>query len=123
MAIKIVSTVVFLAFCLMAGNATYELGFGLYGIPLTLLTLAAMMWEVWVQPVRDEAMYQKMIAGLDDWDFKPGKVGNVSDAKETIDILTDRVAYVTDAYAALKAERSDALDKLAELDADLIGNE
>lgn len=123
MAIKIVSTVIFLAFCLMAGNATYELGFGLYGIPLALLTLAAMMWEVWIQPVRDDAAYQEMLTGLDDWDFKPTRTGNLADAKETIDILTDRVAYVTDAYAALKAERSDALDKLAELDADLIGNE
>ncbi len=107
MAIKIVSTVVFLAFCLMAGNATYELGFGLYGIPLTLLTLAAMMWEVWVQPVRDEAMYQKMIAGLDDWDYKPKKVGNITTAQETIGVLQARVDYVTDAYATLKAEQEE----------------
>jgi len=104
---KIISTVVFFVFCVLAGNATYELGFGLYGIPLALLVLAALMWEVWIQPVRDEVAYQEMLTGLDEWDFKPTRAGNLADAKETIDILTDRVAYVTDAYAALKAEQNE----------------
>ena len=107
MIIKIISTVVFSAFCLLAGHATYQLGFGLYGIPLALLVLAALMWEVWIQPVRDDAAYQELLTGLDDWDFKPTRTGNLADAKETIDILKDRVDYVTSAYAALKAEQGE----------------
>ena len=104
---KIISTVVFFVFCVLAGNATYELGFGLYGIPLSLLTLAAMMWEVWIQPARDDAAYKELLSGLDEWDFKPTKVNNLSDAKATVDILKDRVDYVTSAYAALKAEQGE----------------
>jgi hypothetical protein len=126
MMLRIISTIAFVVFGLFAGYATYQLGLGLYGIPLALATTAGLMWEIWIQPVRDDAMHKEMLDGLSDWDFKPGKVGNVSDAKETISILQSRVDYVTDAYAALKAEQSDrsiALDKLAELDADFIGNE
>lgn len=126
MMLRIISTIAFVVFGLFAGYATYQLGLGLYGIPLALATTAGLMWEIWIQPARDEAIYQKMISGLDDWDYKPSKVGNITTAQETISILQSRVDYVTDAYAALKAEQSDrsiALDKLAELDADFIGNE
>lgn len=106
MMIKIISTVVFTLFCALAAYSTYQLGLGLYGIPLTLFAMAGVMWEVWVQPVRDEAMRQEMLAGIGDWNFKAGKVGNLNDAKDTIDILNARVEYVTEAYAALKAEHN-----------------
>lgn len=105
--IRIASTIVFALFCLLAAYSTYQLGLGLYSVPLTVLVFAGLMWEVWIQPARDEAMYQKMIAGLDDWDYKPKKVGNITTAQETIGVLQARVDYVTDAYAALKAEQEE----------------
>ena len=106
MIVKIVSTVVFFIFCVFAGHATYELGLGLYGIPLALLAMAAMMWEVWVQPVRDEAFRQELLKGIDEWNFEPS-TSNISDAKETVRVLQDRIDYVTDAYTALKAEQEE----------------
>ena len=105
--IKIVSTIVFALFCIFAASAIYQLGLGLYSVPLTVLVFAGLMWEVWIQPARDEAIYQKMISGLDDWDYRPKRVGNITTAQETISTLQTRVDYVTDAYAALKAEREE----------------
>lgn len=106
MLLKIVSTIAFAVFCILAGYSTYQLGLGLYGIPLTLLAMAGAMWEVWVQPVRDEARRQAMLAGLDDWDYKPARLGNIADAKEAVADLEDRVRYVTEAYAMLKEEQT-----------------
>jgi hypothetical protein len=103
---KIISTVVFAVFFALAGYSTYQLGLGLYGIPLALLAMASVMWEVWIQPERDEAMRQEMLTGIGDWNFKAGRVGNLNDAKDAIDILNSRVEYVTEAYAALKAEHN-----------------
>ena len=105
--IQIISTVVFAVFCVLAAASVYNLGLGWYTVPLVTLVFAGLMWEVWIQPARDEAMYQKMIAGLDDWDYKPKKVGNITTAQETIGVLQARVDYVTDAYAALKAEQEE----------------
>lgn len=105
MLFKIISTIAFAVFCILAGYSTYQLGLGLYGIPLTLLAMAGVMWEVWVQPERDEAMRQEMLTGIGDWDYEVGRVSNLTDAKDAVDILKARVDYVTEAYATLKAEQ------------------
>lgn len=104
--IQIISTVVFAVFCVLAATSVYNLGLGWYAVPLVALVFAGVMWEVWIQPKRDEAIRKELLTGIGDWDYSV-KINNLSDAKDAVDILETRVEYVTEAYATLKAEQEE----------------
>lgn len=101
--IRILATIVFVVFGVFAGYATYELGFGSYGIPATTFIMAGLLWEVWIQPVRDEVNRTRLLAAIGDWDYGSYTVNNLQDAQDIITALENRLEAVTSEYVGLKA--------------------
>ena len=104
--LKATLTVVMMMFVLMGGYATFELGFGWPGVALTTLLAIGVLWEIWIQPGRDEAYRQQLLTEIEDLRLEINDTPrNLQDAKDTIQDLKVLLANVTDAYVELKEER------------------
>ena len=109
-AFKVIATVVFVLFSLLAGQATFELGFGMYGIAAAVCVAVAMFHEIWIQPVQDEIAHQKMIESIGVWSYPKYPVNNLQDAKEIVDALERRIEAVTGAYSELKTDTNEVTE-------------
>ena len=105
--LKIVFTVVIVLFGLNAAHATYELGFALYGFPLAAFATLGMLWEIWIQPARDEAYRQRVLGDLGKG-YPKGPINNLQDAQDLVAALEKRLDAVTGAYVDLKEQKDEA---------------
>ncbi len=107
---KIIATVVFLAFMIMTSFAVAGLG-GSWPVQILIVAMSgALMWEVWVQPVRDEAYRQEILSNIENFkkDFEVHRrPGNLAKAQNVIEELETQLDVVSNAYIELKREEPD----------------
>ena len=105
--IKIIASVVFVAYGIMAGFAVHDL-FGPWTVLVAVAVAAALLWEIWVQPARDEKYRQQLLTDIQGMKFDDiPKVGNVSDARDIIGDLQEQLHVVSSAYIELKEQEDD----------------
>ena len=63
--IRIIATVVFVLFGIFAGVATHQLGLTHYGPVAALFVTGGLLWEIWIQPARDEAYRDALLADIE----------------------------------------------------------
>ena len=100
--IKIIASVVFILFGFLAAQALNSL-FGHWSVLFALFVTAGLMWEIWGQPIRDEKYRQELLAEIEGLKFvEVSKIHNVTDARDVIDGLQERLECVSSAYVELK---------------------
>lgn len=100
--LKLIASVVFVAYGVMAGLAVNSL-FGTWSILFAVAVTCGLLWEIWIQPVRDEKYRQVLLAEIEGMKFDSIKSPtNVADCRDVVDDLSERLEAVTDAYVDLK---------------------
>ena len=108
--LKIIASVVFVAYGVIAGVAVNDL-FGVWSILFAVAVTCGLLWEIWIQPVRDERYRQKLLADIEGMRFTPiESPKNVSDCQDVVIDLKERLEVVTDAYVETVARLAIAND-------------
>lgn len=105
--IRIIATVVFVLFGLFAGVATSELGLAPYGPIAAILVTGGLLWEIWIQPARDEAYRDIILADIENLKERSFSPGNLRDARDYVTHLGEQLDIVTDAYVELKEDKEE----------------
>lgn len=101
--IKVMLTTVMLLFVLMGAHAVVSLGFGWHGVILPVIMAIGVLWEIWYQPIRDEAYRQQILQEIEGFDmFEMKNPQNILDAKLLIADLATQLTVARDAYIELK---------------------
>jgi hypothetical protein len=103
--LKVISTIVFVAFGVVGGLAVTDLGYGAYGIPLIVAMTGLLLWEVWRADARRLAYRQKVLSQLED--FRADKTEtprNIIDATDMIESLKHNQTALIDLCLSLKEE-------------------
>ena len=108
--IRIIASIVFVIFGGMAMVATHQLGFGAIGYIGSLFVVGGLLWEIWIQPARDEAHRQTILDDIENFKEMLDKVKdptNLQDAKETVHNIGVALETVADAYVELREDAED----------------
>ena len=107
---RMILTVVMILFVMMGGHAMFSLGFGWPGFILTILLAVGILWEIWVQPFRDEAYRQEILGDIENFKEMLDRAKaptNLQDATDTIEDLEMQLSVVSGAYIELREDQED----------------